>query len=211
MLGKRGMKFIDFKEKLKDFDIFCLADVRKIEAEFDFRRINEWMAKGYIKKIRRGYYIFSDCSLNERELFLIANTIYRPSYISLEMALSLYGLVPEAVYGITSVTSQKTNRFKTYLGVFTYKHLKPSLMFGYEFREHNKRRILVAEIEKALLDFLYLNPHIKDVKDFEGLRFNSGEFKAKADMDRLKKYLDAFGVRALAARVNSFLDYVNHA
>lgn len=205
------MKFIDFKEKLKGFDLFGLADIRKIETGFDFRRINEWMAKGYIKKIRRGYYIFSDCSLNERELFLVANTIYRPSYISLEMAFSLYGLIPEAVYGITSVTSQKTNQFKTAIGVFSYKHLKPALMFGYEFREHNKRRLLVAEIEKALLDFLYLNPHIKDIKDFEGLRFNFGEFKAKADMGRLKKYLDAFGVRALAARVNRFLDHVDHA
>lgn len=205
------MRFLDFKAKLKDFDIFSLADIRKIEAKFDLRRINEWMAKGYLKKIRRGYYIFSDTSLNEHALFLIANTIYHPSYISLEMAFSLYGLIPEAVYGITSVTPLKTNQFKTESGVFSYKHLKPGLMFGYELREQNKRRYLVAEIEKALLDFLYLNPHIKDVRDFEGLRFNAAEFKAKADMGRLNKYLNAFGVRALTARVNGFLAYINHA
>jgi len=211
MFQKYNMKFIDFKEKLKGFEIFGLADIRKIAPGFDFRRINEWMAKGYIKKIRRGYYIFSDISLNECALFLIANTIYNPSYISLEMAFSLYGLIPEAVYGITSVTPRKTNRFKTDIGIFSYKHIKPSLMFGYELRERNNRRYLVAEIEKALLDFLYFNPQIADVRDFEGLRFNSSEFKAKADMARLKKYLDAFGVRALAARVNSFLRYLKHA
>ncbi|MFA6433319.1 MAG: hypothetical protein WCW52_01350 [Elusimicrobiales bacterium] len=200
------MKFLNFKEKLKGFDVFGLADVRKIAPDFDFRRINEWMAKGYINKVRRGYYIFSDAGLDEHELFLIANTIYKPSYISLEMALSLYGLIPEAVYAITSVTSQKTNQFKTNIGVFTYKQLKPSLMFGYELREKNGRRVLVAEIEKALLDFLYLNPRIKDAVDFESLRFNSAEFKAKADTSRLNKYLDAFGVRALSSRVGRFLD-----
>jgi len=205
------MRFVDFKEKLKDFEVFGLGDIRKVEAGFDQRRLNEWMAKGYIKKIRRGYYIFSDISLNERALFLIANTIYHPSYISLEMAFSLYGLIPEAVYGITSVTPLKTNQFKTEFGVFSYKHIKPELMFGYELREQNKRRYLVAEIEKALLDFLYLNPQIKEAGDFEGLRFNSAEFKAKADIGRLNKYLDAFGVRALAARVNNFLAYMNHA
>jgi len=205
------MQYIDFKNKLKEFTVFSLNDIRKIEADFDLRRLNEWAGKNYIKYIRRGYYIFSDLEINEQVLFLIANTIYKPSYVSLEMAFSLYNLIPETVYGITSVTSRKTNHFKTDAGSFIYKHIKSELMFGCELREYKNHRYRVAEIEKALLDYLYLNPHIEDTKDFEGLRFNVSEFKMRADMNKLQKYLEAIHSKALSARVNKFISYMEHA
>ena len=76
----------------KNFKIFNLNDIRKIEENFDLRRLNEWQKKNYIKKIRQGFYIFSDLEINEQALFIIANRIHEPSYISLEMALSFTGL-----------------------------------------------------------------------------------------------------------------------
>lgn len=205
------MQFIDFKEKLKGFMVFNLNDIRKIEANFDLRRLNEWLGKGYLKNIRRGYYIFSDLKINEPALFLIANAIYAPSYISLEMAFSLYNLIPEGVYSVTSITSQKTNNFKTPVGNFVYRRVKPELMFGYELKEYSDHRYLVAEIEKAVLDYLYLNSRVKDEQDFKGLRFNAAEFKVKADMVKFKKYLTAFKSKALLKRANKFLKYLEHA
>ena len=49
------MNILAFKEKFKDFVAFNLSDIRKIEAAFDLRRLNEWQAKGYIKMLRRGH------------------------------------------------------------------------------------------------------------------------------------------------------------
>ena len=127
------------------------------------------------------------------------------------MAFSLYDLIPEAVYGITSVTSQKTNNFKTEVGNFTYKHIKPELMFGYELREYYNHHYSVAEIEKTVLDYFYLNSHLKDEKDFKELRFNIDEFKSKVDMNKFKKYLETFNNKALSTRVNKFITYVKYA
>ena len=205
------MQFFDLKAQLKGFLVFSIKDIEKIDPNFHKQRLSEWQKKGYIKKIHQGFYIFSDLPLNEQVLFLIANNIYSPSYISLEMAFSLYDLIPEGVYEITSVTSQKTSKFKTANGNFTYKHIKPELMFGYELREYDGHRYLVAEIEKAVLDYLYLNPKIKEEADFRGLRLNGDEFKAKADMDKLKKYLEAFGSQALIKRTNKFITYLKNA
>ncbi len=205
------MQFFDLKAQLKDFLIFSINDIEKVDSSFHKQRLSEWQEKGYIKKIRQGFYIFSDLQISEQVLCSISNNIYQPSYISLEMAFSLYNLIPEGVYEITSVTSKKTNNFKTDIGNFTYKHIKPELMFGYEIREYNGHRYLVAEIEKAMLDYLYLNSHIRDEKDFDGLRFNISEFKAKVDMDKFKKYVDAFHSKALLARVNKFITYIEHA
>jgi hypothetical protein len=128
-----------------------------------------------------------------------------------EMALSTYNLIPEAVYGITFVTSQKTNSFETNIGNFIYRHIKPELMFGYELCEHGNHRYAIARIEKAVLDFLYLNPRLDNDRDFDGLRFNAAEFLRQTDNAKFEKYLGAFGSRALSRRAKKFIKFINNA
>ena len=125
------MQYIELKESLKEFTIFSLADIERIDSNFYRRRLNEWQDKGYIKKIIKGYYIFSDLELSENILFEIANRIYSPSYISFEMALSYYHLIPESVYGITSASTRRTYKFKTPIAEFSYRTIKHNLFFGY--------------------------------------------------------------------------------
>ena len=110
------MQYIDLKTELKDFIVFSINGIEKIDPSFHNQRLSEWQKKGYIKKIRQGYYVFSDLQIDEKTLFLIANKIYAPSYVSLEMSLSWHNLIPEAVYGITCVTSRKTANFQTPVG-----------------------------------------------------------------------------------------------
>jgi len=204
------MNILEFKEKLKDFVAFNLNDIRKIDAGFDLRRLNEWQEKGYIKMIRRGYYAFSNLTINESVLFLLANKIYTPSYVSLEMALSHFNLIPEAVYGITSVSSRKTNHFKTDFGEFIYRHIKPQLMFGYQLINYDGQNFKIAEPEKAILDYFYLNADLNAAEDFDGLRFNGNEFREQTDKDKLQSYLITFGNKRLEKRFNKFLKYINY-
>jgi predicted transcriptional regulator of viral defense system len=105
------MQYLEFQNVLKDFTVFSLADIRQVEPGFHRRRLNEWQEKGYIKKVVKGHYVFSGQELDERGLFEIANRIYAPSYVSFEMALSYYGLIPESVFAITSASTRKTSRF----------------------------------------------------------------------------------------------------
>jgi len=205
------MQFLELKNSLEDYILFSKKDIEKIDQFFHKQRLSEWQKKGYIRLIRRGYYIFSDLELNEAVLFLIANKIYSPSYISLEMAFSYYNLIPEAVYGITSVTTQKTNNFRTSLGEFIYQHIKPELMFGYKLIEYNDHNFKIVEIEKALLDYFYLNPQLKTEDDFSEMRFNKKEFKIKADKNILLGYLKKFNNKSLEKRLKRFLKYINYA
>jgi predicted transcriptional regulator of viral defense system len=205
------MQYIELKSKLNDFQVFSLQDIKKLDGAFHRRRLNEWQDKGYIKKIRRGYYMFADQNLNEAVLFNIANKIYSPSYISFEMALSIYSLIPESVYGITSATTNKTNRFKAEIGEFMYHHLKPELMFGYELITIGGVTYKMAEIEKTVLDYFYINAHLKTDADFFELRFNADEFKAKADYAKFMKYLSAFNNKSLERRIKKFFKHINYA
>jgi predicted transcriptional regulator of viral defense system len=205
------MQFLDLKNYFRESVVLSVSDIRKMEPSFDVRRLVEWQKKGYVKKIIRNFYIFSDQEIAEPALFIIANSIYSPSYISFEMALAHYQLIPESVYGITSATSKKTTVFGTQLGDFIYRSIKPELFFGYNLTPFRGQHYLMAEAEKALLDFLYLNPTVVGDEDFAGLRINPDEFTSKISQEKLNKYLAIFDSPALKKRVLRFIKFINNA
>lgn len=205
------MKFLELKNKLKDFTIFSLNEIRNIEPDFHRRRLNEWQDKGHIKKVIRGYYIFSDLELSEEILFKIANRIYSPSYISLESALSYYHLIPESVYGVTSISTRKTYRFATSIGEFIYRTLKPSLFFGYELIKFHEKYLKMACMEKALLDYFYLHPDIETEQDFDSLRINQEMFFNQISQPKLMNFLEKFNQKKLTGRMNRFWSYMKNA
>lgn len=103
------MRYTVFERYFRPFVVISLAEIRKREPLFDRRRLSEWQEKGLIKKLARGFYVFADEDLSEAELFLIANSIYSPSYVSLQSALSYHHLIPEGVYTLTSVSAKKNH------------------------------------------------------------------------------------------------------
>jgi len=205
------MNYIKLKNSLKDYTIFSLNDIKMIDGSFFRRRLNEWQDKRYIKKIIRGYYIFSDLKINEYVLFEIANKIYNPSYISSEMALSYYHLIPESVYGITSVSTRRTYSFKTPIAEFIYKTIKPQLFFGYNLIKYNNKYIKIASLEKAILDYFYLHSDIKGENDFASLRLNKEIFLKEVDEEKLNKFLERFAQKSLNKRIESFGEFMKNA
>lgn len=203
------MQFIQIRELFKDFTVFSLRDIRRIDNNFHRRRLNEWQDKGYIKKIVKGFYIFSDLELNENVLFEIANRIYSPSYISFEMALSYYNVIPESVYGVTSASTRRTYKFKTHIAEFNYKTIKPSLFFGYNIVENNNKSFKIASFEKAILDYFYINSHIKNKNDFESLRINKEIFINQINRKKLHSFLMKFAGKTLIKRVSTFLEFIS--
>src|SRR3989338_1580654 len=109
-------------------------------------------AGGLFVKLRNNFYMLKD---SHPSMYTIANKLYQPSYISLEMALSYYGFIPEVVYGMTSITTKPTREFVTPRGVFSYQRIKKVAFTGYRFAEVENTRALMAEPEKALADYLY--------------------------------------------------------
>jgi predicted transcriptional regulator of viral defense system len=205
------MKFLDLKNDLKDFPIFSLNDIKNIDPAFHRRRLNEWQDKGYIKKIIRGYYLFTDTDIDEEILFKIANQIYYPSYISLESALSYYNLILESVYEITSISTHKTDHFKTSLGEFSFRSIKPALFFGYHLIKDKRYYIKIAGIEKTLLDYFYLHPDLEKEHDFDSLRIDQGMLIEQVDENKLHEYLEKFKQKRLTKRINDFWRYMKNA
>jgi hypothetical protein len=76
--------------------------------------------------------------------------------------------------------------------------IKPELFWGYAEIKTEYGHYLVAEPEKALLDYLYVNlSKIRNEADFDNIRLNLDTIKEKLDADKFSKYLSAFGVKRM--------------
>lgn len=202
------MNFLEFKKEMSDFTVFSLKDIQKQFPGFNRMNLYHWQKKGYIEKIRNKWYVFSDFESTEKNNFLIANKIYSPSYISLESALSYYGIIPEGVFIYTSITTLKTKSITTPRGTFRYSNVKPKFFFGYEWLILKDKSIKIAGLEKALCDYFYLNPEIHSIDDMIGLRFSKDVLRETINKDKLEGYVNIFHSGKFEKRISLLMKYM---
>jgi len=155
------MTYNEFKNKVRDWPIVFSRDLTQHKADKQAIRnqLNRWHARGLLIKLKRGVFLLTqdEKKINPSRAY-IANQLFSPSYVSLEYALNYYGIIPERVSDITSITTKKTLRFKNELGNFVYQHIKPKVFRGYKaLKDEANLNFFIAEPEKALVDFCYLN------------------------------------------------------
>ena len=206
------MQYLKFYELMREFTVFSLADIRVVDPDFHRRRLHEWQEKGYLRKIIKGYYMFSDIPMHEEVLFEVSNRIYSPSYVSLETALWFHGLIPESVYGICCVSTRRTYRFQTTIAAMTYGHVLPRLFFGYNLVGYGQSKTFkLASPEKAILDNLYSRPSLRSEEDFASLRLNPDRFHELINEEQVFADLQRFGQKSLDKRFRVLWRTIQHA
>ena len=155
------MKYSDFKKKVLNWPIIFSKDMITSgeSGQVTRNQLERWRKSRRIIRLRRGLFILGD---DDRRVELsgpyLANQLYGPSYVSLEYALNYYALIPERVIDITSVTSRKTMRVTNEAGTFIYQRILPKAYRGFKMVKcENGLTFFIAEPEKAVIDFLYLN------------------------------------------------------
>ncbi|MEN8123436.1 MAG: hypothetical protein ABFS35_24075 [Bacteroidota bacterium] len=200
------MNYLDFRQKMFELSCFNINQVYAWHPHFDKNNLTRWIKKGLLVRLKQGYYTFPEYKNKPGFSYYFANKIYKPSYISLHTALSFYGIIPEAVVQITSVTSLKTAIFKNDFGEYSYKTIKNDLMFGYDLKQQSDYQAFkFAKPEKALLDLLYLYPFYNTVQEIKELRLDEDFLHDDLDIDKLKKFNDKFKNKALTKRVKLLL------
>lgn len=153
------MDFQTFRLKAKHYPVFKYVDLLKWFPEDNEQTIKQnlkfWVKKDRLERIIRGVYKLKETEIKDE--FLLASYLNESSYVSLESALSFYGMIPEFPYAITCVTTKKTKKFSTNHGVFSYRKIKPDLFFGFKLITGDNLLYRLATPEKALFDFMYLN------------------------------------------------------
>ncbi|OGK39841.1 hypothetical protein A3A74_03040 [Candidatus Roizmanbacteria bacterium RIFCSPLOWO2_01_FULL_35_13] len=184
-----------FKEK--NISLFSLLDFGRLfnigNQNTLYKKIQRLEKKGIVKKLIKGKYLFI---LNRVNDFSIGNFLFRPSYISLESALSFYGIITGFPYKITSLTTKKSREFMIGQKEYTYSHIDQDLFWGYEKKED----FLLAEKEKALLDLLYFQ-----TKGLRSLDWDELDLK---EID--KKKLIYYGKKFNSSKMLKILQELNY-
>jgi len=160
-------------------------------------RLSRMVKRGEYCPITRGLY---ETNRNVPG-YLLAGSIYGPSYISFEYALGFYGLIPEAVYTVTCATfeKKKKKRYETTFGTFTYRDV-PSAAFPLELRlmQEGEYFYRIASPEKALCDELYAVAPISNLRELTALLLDD----LRVDEEELRK-LEPDKISMLSQRYHS--------
>ena len=172
----------------EEFDYQTLLDGLK-EYSRPRDKITDMLRKKMLIRVKKGIYVFGETYARgpfSREV--LANMIYGPSYVSLDYALHYYGLIPERVEAVTSVTCGRSRRFSTPVGLFLYRMIPmEAYQIGMDLVEiEGGRSFLMATPEKALAD---------KVRDDRGTGVRTQEEMRSYLLDHLR--IDPEGLRKL--------------
>ena len=146
-------------------------------------------------KVRNGLYALR---IDQPRDEAIANRLYAPSYISFEYALSRYGIIPESALYNNIGHNTDYPEFIVNNKSFTYSHIKKQAYRGYRTEKIGDMTVLMAEPEKALVDYLYfVNLKRKTLNE----RLTVRKLKKKA----MVEYAKLFGRKSLISLVNEIL------
>lgn len=162
-------------------------------------KVSAMEKSGDLIRLKKGLFVVSsEVSGQNISRELVANHLYGPSYVSLESALSFYGLIPEKVYAVRSVTTRLSKKYVTPLGNYEYVTVSEDY-FQIGIRQeiiNNQYAYLIATPEKAICDMIATtrNLRLQSVKAMqayieEDLRIDLSAFD-KYDTEIIKQCID---------------------
>ena len=154
-------------------------------------QLSRWVRSGRVIRIHKGWYTLAEPYRRVRiDMNVVASTIKRGSYVSLQSALAYHGMIPEYVAETTAVTTGRPQTLDTPFGRISCRHIKRDAFFGYARAEAGAQHAHVATPEKALLDLLYLTPASDDPDYVSELRLQDAE---RLDIDLMRRMAKRFG------------------
>jgi hypothetical protein len=194
---------LDFSRLIKEFTNAPISRHVLLEILRGYKRpndkISELIQNGELVSLRRGLYVPGPkTDLPKPESFLISNHLRGPSYVSLESALSYWGLIPERTVEISSVTVKTSKKYTTPVGRFGFQQLPlPYYSFGIQSVKLTQNQLaLLASPEKAICDKIVLTPNvnlrsIKQARAFllEDLRMNEDVVRT-LNLDIITEWLE---------------------
>ena len=132
--------------------------------KFPRNKVSTLEKRGNIVRLKKGLHVISEkISRMPVSRELLANHLYGISYVSLETALSFYGIIPERVFAIRSMTTKRAKNFETPFGNFDYTTVSADY-FNIGLRQEiieNQYAFLIATPTKAVCDMIVATPNLR--------------------------------------------------
>ncbi|MEM2123633.1 MAG: hypothetical protein QXE79_08375 [Candidatus Bathyarchaeia archaeon] len=188
------MKILSKLEK-SSLAVFTISDLQKIIGKSEkiaYVYLNRMLKRGLIHKIEGGKFTIYE------DPFLISTQLVYPSYISFLSAIFLHGKTTQTVNEILVATSRKKGGLDVFGMRVKFVRVNPKFMFGFRRIEKGGSYIFLADLEKAIIDSLYLPRYCPLSEIFNALK--------DADVEKLLEYASILGVESINRRVGYMLE-----
>jgi predicted transcriptional regulator of viral defense system len=172
-------------------------------------RIKKLVETGWLKRVKRGLFLVNESISsrfqNDHSFLLISNTLNQNSYISLSYALNYYQMFDQYSKTIVAITTTESKKYNFDGYLFKFTRVKESMYFGYSVKMENGRSVKIADVEKALIDYLYLDNSFTSASlVFEKLK----EFRESLDLEKMQDYAQKVDI-TLKRKIGFLLDQLN--
>lgn len=212
ILSEKDARLIE-KSILKYGRILSVANLMTLFSEeyskaSAHNRISFLSHAGWLKRIKKGTYLIID-SISSRSqidvsLMSIANVLIADSYVSLSHALNYYQLFDQYSATVTSISQSANKIFHVDDFIFKYSKVKNDMSFGFTEKVIDGKKIRIADAEKALIDYLYLDKSFSIASlVFEIMRDHHQEL----DHKKLQYYATRSGL-TISRKIGFLLDHL---
>lgn len=174
--------------------VFTITDLRRITGwsrETAYVYLNRMVKKGLVNKVEKGRFTVYD------DPFLVSTQLTYPSYISFLSALFLHGKTTQTINEILVATPRRKRSVEAFGMRIRFVKLNPRLIFGFKKVRKGNSFISLAELEKAIVDSLYLPRYCPLSETFNALR--------DADVEKVLEYASRFQREAVNRRLGYML------
>ena len=174
--------------------VFTINDLKKLtglKRESVYVYLSRMLKKGYAYKIEKGKFTIYE------DPFLVSTQLISPSYISFLSALYLHGKTTQTINEIQVVTSRRKREIEVFNTRIKFIQLNPEFMFGFKKVSKGNSFIFLADLEKAIIDSLYLPRYCPISEVWEAIR--------EADKEKLVSYASKLKIEAINRRLGYLL------
>src|ERR1700737_2473460 len=173
-----------------------LARRHKLSERVARDALRRYEAQGLVERVSTKIYINH---LNQQFSPRAPVNVLRPEvFVSLESAMVDKGITSQSPSVLTCVTPGYPQSFRTKSVSIVYRKVSPDLYWGYEQKATRYNKYLIAEPEKALLDWIYLIRQEGLPPPFDELQLQS------LNSAKLRKYAERFP-RTVEAAIKDLL------
>lgn len=171
---------------IKDLMAIFTVEYSKLGAHNRIQKLSE---AGWLKRIKRGLYLvienLSSRHQNDNSLMLVSDSLTQNSYISLSYALNYYHMFDQYSKTIVAITTTSSKKYNFDNFIFKFIKVKKNMYFGFSQKPEAGKLIKIADAEKALIDYLYLDKSFTSASIvFEKLK----DYQQNLDLNKLQDY-----------------------
>ena len=190
-----SLERVSMRLKESSLAVFTLTDLRRITGasrKTAYVYLNRMLKRGLVNKVEKGKFtVYSDP-------FLVSTQLVYPSYISFISALFLHGKTTQTINEILVATSKRKRSIQSFGMRIRFVKLNPRFIFGFKKVKKGNSFIFLAELEKAIVDSLYLPRYCPMSEVFSALK--------DADMEKALELASKLQIEAVNRRLGYMLD-----